>query len=42
LPIVFVSGYADTMALDGIAGAVVLRKPFDLDGLDRAVRAVMT
>jgi signal transduction histidine kinase/CheY-like chemotaxis protein len=41
LPIVFVSGYADTKALDGIAGAVVLRKPFDLDGLDRAVRSVM-
>jgi len=27
LPIIFVSGYSDTIALDQIAGAVVLRKP---------------
>jgi len=37
LPVVFVSGYSDTLALDGIAGAVVLRKPFDLEGLRQAV-----
>lgn len=33
LPIVFVSGYADTVALDGIANAVVLKKPFKVDDL---------
>lgn len=38
LPIIFISGYADTLALDAIAGAVVLRKPFELDELDRLVR----
>ena len=27
LPIVFISGYADTDALRGVAGAVILRKP---------------
>ena len=27
LPIIFISGYSDTVALDQIAGAVVLRKP---------------
>ena len=37
LPIVFVSGYHDTMALDGIAGAVVLRKPFGDVQLQSAV-----
>jgi CheY-like chemotaxis protein len=41
LPIVFVSGYSDTVALDGIAGAVVLRKPFDVEGLQRAVAAAL-
>ena len=41
LPIVFVSGYSDTIALDGIAGAVVLRKPFDIDGLSRALSSVL-
>ena len=41
LPIVFVSGYGDTIALDGIAGAIVLRKPFDVAGLSRAVTAVL-
>jgi signal transduction histidine kinase/CheY-like chemotaxis protein len=38
LPIIFISGYADTLALDAIDGAVVLRKPFELDELDRLVR----
>jgi CheY-like chemotaxis protein len=37
LPIIFVSGYSDTLALDGIAGAVVLRKPFELEHLQQAV-----
>jgi CheY-like chemotaxis protein len=41
LPIVFVSGYSDTLALDGIAGATVLRKPFDIAGLSRALEAVL-
>jgi CheY-like chemotaxis protein len=41
LPIVFVSGYADTVALDGIAGAIVLRKPFDIDALGRAIHTVL-
>jgi PAS domain S-box-containing protein len=37
LPIIFVSGYFDTLALDGISGAIVLRKPFNIEGLNRAV-----
>ena len=41
LPIIFVSGYFDTVALDGIDGAVVLRKPFDLEGLNRAVSSAV-
>ncbi len=41
LPIIFVSGYADTLALDGIADAIVLRKPFDLDGLNHALHSVL-
>jgi CheY-like chemotaxis protein len=41
LPIVFVSGYSDTVALDGIAGAVVLRKPFGIGALDRALSSVL-
>jgi signal transduction histidine kinase/CheY-like chemotaxis protein len=41
LPIVFVSGYSDTVALEGISGAIVLRKPFDISGLSRAVDAVL-
>lgn len=41
LPIVFVSGYSDTVALNGIIGAVVLRKPFDISALDRALISVL-
>ncbi|RZL48174.1 MAG: response regulator [Variovorax sp.] len=41
LPIVFVSGYSDTLALDGVSGAIVLRKPFDIQALNRAVSAVI-
>jgi signal transduction histidine kinase len=38
LPIIFVSGYFDTLALDSISGATVLRKPFDVDELTNAVK----
>jgi signal transduction histidine kinase len=41
LPIVFVSGYSDTLALDGVSGAIVLRKPFDIQTLSRTVGAVI-
>jgi signal transduction histidine kinase len=41
LPIVFVSGYSETVALDEIAGAVVLRKPFQIDALSRTVNSVL-
>jgi signal transduction histidine kinase len=41
LPVVFVSGYFDTMALDGIPDAIVLRKPFDVEGLNKAVSSVL-
>ncbi len=30
----FVSGYFDTLALNSIRGATVLRKPFDIEGLN--------
>ena len=38
LPIVFCSGYADSLALDEISDAVVLRKPVTIDDLSRTVR----
>ena len=41
LPIVFVSGYSDTLALNGIAHAVVLRKPFQIEDLHRAMCVVL-
>jgi len=41
LPLVFVSGYFDTLALDGISGAVVLRKPFDTRALMNAVGSAL-
>ncbi len=41
LPILFVSGYYDTLALDGISGATVLRKPFDDRALLRAVAGAL-
>jgi signal transduction histidine kinase/CheY-like chemotaxis protein len=41
LPILFVSGYYDTLALDGISGAAVLRKPFDDRALLRAVASAL-
>jgi signal transduction histidine kinase len=37
LPVIFLSGYYDTIALDGISGAVILRKPIDMSGLHNAV-----
>ncbi|ORC56878.1 hypothetical protein BZK31_22035 [Pseudomonas floridensis] len=37
LPIVFISGYSDTLALDSISDAVVLRKPIDLQALSAVV-----
>ena len=37
LPIVFVSGYSDTVALEGVSGATVLRKPFQAEALVEAV-----
>jgi signal transduction histidine kinase len=43
LPIIFVSGYADTLALDEIGNAVILRKPVGpeelLSAVDNALRA---
>ena len=41
LPIVFVSGYFDTVALDGISGAIVVRKPVDIDALQLTISAVL-
>ena len=41
LPVVFVTGYSDTLALDGIAGATVLKKPFDVEELLAAVKRAM-
>ncbi|USQ93819.1 PAS domain-containing sensor histidine kinase [Caulobacter sp. RL271] len=41
LPILFVSGYYDTLALDGISGAAVLRKPFDDRTLLSAVASAL-
>jgi signal transduction histidine kinase len=41
LPIVFLSGYADSLALDQIEAAVVLRKPIALADLSRAVRSAV-
>ncbi|MET3667247.1 response regulator [Caulobacter sp. 1776] len=38
LPIVFLSGYADSLALDQIEAAAVLRKPIAISDLSRAVR----
>lgn len=37
LPIVFISGYSDTLALDSIADAMILRKPIDLQTLRSVV-----
>jgi len=42
LPIVFVSGYSDTIALEGVSGAKVLRKPVNADDLLAAVSEYAT
>ena len=41
LPVIFVSGYFDTEALNEIAGATIVRKPVDLDGLQRTISSVL-
>jgi signal transduction histidine kinase/CheY-like chemotaxis protein len=41
LPIIFASGYAETAALDGISGAVTLRKPFKVAELTRTIERVL-
>ena len=41
LPVIFVSGYSDTVALDSIPGAVVLRKPFMGAQLQAAVTSAL-
>ncbi|MGI4859606.1 MAG: ATP-binding protein [Janthinobacterium lividum] len=41
LPIIFVSGYSDTLALDEISGAVVLRKPIPAETLLAAVETAI-
>ena len=41
LPVVFVSGYFDTAALEGISGATIVRKPIDLEGLQRTITSVL-
>ena len=42
LPIVFVSGYSDTLSLDGVSDAVVLRKPFTGEALTHTLIDVLT
>jgi CheY-like chemotaxis protein len=44
LPIIFASGYADTAAVEAAVGAaaVILRKPFNMDELARAVATAAT
>ena len=39
LPVVFVSGYSDTVALESVRDAVVLRKPFKGEHLQAAVES---
>ncbi len=41
LPIVSVGSYSDTVALDDIIGAVVVRKPFDMLALAGASSFVL-
>ena len=41
LPIIFVSGYYETIALEEIVGAVVLRKPVDMTQLRRTISSVL-
>ena len=41
LPIIFASGYAETAALDGISGAVTLRKPFKIADLAQTIHHLL-
>ena len=41
LPVVFCSGYSDTLALDEVAHSVVVRKPVSVDDLARKVRELV-
>jgi CheY-like chemotaxis protein len=43
LPVVFISGYSDTAAIEAVAGenAVILRKPFRVDDLRRVLVGVL-
>lgn len=41
LPLIFVSGYFDTAALEAVPDVTVLRKPVTLEGLQRAVSSVL-
>jgi CheY-like chemotaxis protein len=41
LPIIFASGYAETAALDGISGAVTLRKPFKIAALAQKIHELL-
>ena len=43
LPIIFASGYADTSAVEAAAGvsSTILRKPFDINELEAALRALL-
>jgi DNA-binding NtrC family response regulator len=43
LPIIFASGYADIVAIEAVTGSssTMLRKPFDIDELDGAVRKML-
>jgi len=41
LPIIFASGYAETAALDGISGAITMRKPFKIADLTNTIHHVL-
>ena len=41
LPIIFASGYAETAALDGISGAITLRKPFKIAALAQKIHELL-
>lgn len=42
LPVLMVTGYSDTAALDGVANAQILRKPFQLAELSKQIVALST
>lgn len=41
LPIVFISGYSDTLQLEAIDRAVLVRKPFELDALNATLHRLL-